>query len=76
MLQDVGILLLWFTSSLWAIVFRLILESCCVMLMVWDGFVASLKGCYWSKFGLKVEFTGVAKMLLQPSGMLLRGLAQ
>ena len=23
------------------------------MLMVWDGFVASLKGCFRSKFGLK-----------------------
>ena len=26
--------------------------------------------------GLKIAFTGVAKMLLQPSSMLLRGLAQ
>ena len=32
------------------------------MLMVWDGFVADLKGCYRSEFGLKIAITGVAKM--------------
>ena len=41
-----GFFLLLFTSSLWVIVFGLILEPCCVMLMVWDGFVACLKGCF------------------------------
>ena len=54
-----------FTSSLWAIVFGLILEPCCAMLMVWDEFEVGLKGCYRSEFGLKIAFTGVAKMLLQ-----------
>ena len=46
------------------------------MLMVWDGFVAGLKDYFQSEFGLKIAFTVVAKMLLQPSGTLLRGLAQ
>ena len=46
------------------------------MLMVWDLFVAGLKGCHRSEFGLEIAFTGVAKILLQPSGTLLRGLAQ
>ena len=46
------------------------------MLMVWDRFVAGLKGCYQSEFGLKIAFMGVSKMLLQPTGTLLRGLAQ
>ena len=44
--------------------------------MVWNGFVADLKGCYRSEYGLKIAFMGVSKMLLQPSGTLLRGLAQ
>ena len=26
--------------------FGLILESCCAMLMAWDGFIAGLKGCF------------------------------
>ena len=46
------------------------------MLMVWDGLVAGLKGFYRKEFVLKIPFMGVAKMLLQPSGALLRGLAQ
>ena len=29
------------------------MELCCAMLMVWDGFVVGLKGCFRSEFGLK-----------------------
>ena len=44
--------------------------------MVWDRFVAGLKSFYQSEFGLKILFMGVAKMILQPLGMLWRGLAK
>ena len=46
------------------------------MVKVREEFVAELKGCYRSEFGFKIAFTGVAKMLMQPSGSLFRGLAQ
>ena len=38
--------------------FGLILEPCYAMLMAWDGFVAGLKGCFWSEFGLKICIYG------------------
>ena len=30
------------------------MEPCCAMLMAWDGFIADLKGCFLSEFGLKI----------------------
>ena len=61
-----GFFVLWFTSSLWAIVLGLILELCCAILMVWDGFVAGLKGCYRSEFGLKLHLQEFPKCSCNP----------
>ena len=53
MLQEVEILPILVNFYPLGYCFGLILGPCCAMFMIWDGFVADLKGCFQDEIGLK-----------------------